>query len=256
MSNGAPNLHKFIFFLRYIDVAPVNLMQRQQLVLLVQKDEVCIELLRYVDNNLKELARKCEIKVKSVATDKQTITRLREKGVTRLPTMICGGRPCVGLRNIMEILRKLIAPPRDPLAVRAVGDSHYDWLMREMFTPGEGGKIMPRTDDEVDESRTNKSDIESRMKRYTKSTPRSDDGYQDDEHEAARGRPADTPRGGNRQAPPRQELPPTDLADNIADMSHLVGGTPGDTLGGASFGGDYTDPKMLDAFASRLGFDS
>jgi hypothetical protein len=242
--------------------------------LLVNRDEVSLELLRYVDKNIFRI-NKNNVRVVPmiVSSTKGMIDKLRAAGITRLPALVVPDGNLIGLRSIVEHLDKLgehIGSSRPGLAPSI--DNTHDWLMREMFEVDRTGKRIPRTDHDDDEAEDNKKDIERRLKDYSQNAPKHQrnvgrGGYENDDDDdepmdrnarAPRGRPERPPRSGGRDRMNRDDHGNVDIpmiSDNIADGAHLLGGTPGDNLNMSQYSrdmGDADGDKMWNAFMNNM----
>jgi hypothetical protein len=241
---------------------------------LVNRDEVSLELLRYVDKNIFRI-NKNNVRVVPmiVSSTKGMIDKLRAAGITRLPALVVPDGNLIGLRSIVEHLDKLgehIGSSRPGLAPSI--DNTHDWLMREMFEVDRTGKRIPRTDHDDDEAEDNKKDIERRLKDYSQNAPKHQrnvgrGGYENDDDDdepmdrnarAPRGRPERSPRSGGRDRMNRDDHGNVDIpmiSDNIADGAHLLGGTPGDNLNMSQYSrdmGDADGDKMWNAFMNNM----
>jgi len=210
---------------------------------LINKDEISLELLKYIDKNIRRINRNgIFVEPKLLNPDKAMVEKLRAKGITRLPAMITSRGNMIGLRNIIEHFEKLGTKPALGGGNGAIGpytgDSTYDWLMQEMFDTDRSGKRVPKTDHDDGEDE-DKKDIERRLKNYAQKAPKhqraamvgNGDDFDDEPMNNGRGRnggPRVDPRG---DAPHRSNISPGIPSDNIADMDGIIPeGTPGDVL--------------------------
>jgi hypothetical protein len=238
--------------------------------LIVQVNEVCLEILRYLDKNISTINRLgVRIQVEKLSKselDEEMLETLRKKGITRLPVLIVNdGKLLVGLKRIIDMFEKNLNNARVDERVSPAGDyggpavgaemgtnpDLCDYWQRELYAGTDRkGKMIPR--DDKDEGEDEGGDIERRLADYRRNEPkhrRSGGGRERDIDPPPRERPR---RGGHRVEEPE---------DNIADSDDDSDGgydEPPPKRGGGSraprlpptgdAGGDAMDQRMLAAW--------
>lgn len=155
--------------------------------LIVQPTESCLDLLRYIDKNIKEInSMGAGIRVEKITKDEiddDLIAVFNKQGITRLPAMIAPDNHIfIGLRQISDVFQKNLnnGRNRDRASAYSGADAEFgsnpdltDFYMKELYSGvTKRGKFIPREDDDDDDAELNKHDIQRRMAQYDRNKPR------------------------------------------------------------------------------------
>jgi len=179
--------------------------------LIVTPSKNCFKILTYLNNNIYKInnlgIRVHVEKISSDEFDEDMVNALQNKGINRLPALICpGGEVFIGLKSISDVFEKnlKIANNRNRTApVEERCDDVTDFWMNELYSK-DGGKKVPRSDDEKEDE--DGDDVMKRMADYRRNMP-THRRTQDD----------DTP---DRENNPGRNQPTRNYEDNIADDDH------------------------------------
>lgn len=156
-------------------------MSRKRFKLLVKPSDSSLQVLRYLDDNIKEInsmgVQMVIEKLTESDFDKELVTKLNRKGITRLPTLIApDGKIFTGMKTIKNLFEKNIRSKQMTRRIAPAGNNAEmgnnpdleSFYQRELFKE-ENGVRKPRTDpdDPDDES----GDIERRVAEYNKNMP-------------------------------------------------------------------------------------
>lgn len=148
--------------------------------LIVREDEACERLLKYLNKNItiiKRLGARVRISKIEADLDKETVERLRDEGIVRLPALVDpSGNKIIGLKKIIELFEHNINKNK-PGATKAerFTDNEFgenpalnDFYMQELFAGRDQttGKMIARKDkDEADDENVG-NDMQRRMAEY------------------------------------------------------------------------------------------
>lgn len=221
--------------------------------LLVQADNTCVELLRYLNKNIitiNEMGAMVTVeKINSDDIDEELIDSLRRHGITRLPTLIDNNnKKIIGIKKILELFEKNISKMKtstivNPSAGRLGSTDLEDFYNREMMTTDDSGKNVPRTDGDDGGGESQGINFDKEMTKFMSRIPKN--------------RQPD--RSGNTESnnnPPRRQ-PADNIADNdydyddYDDESQPVISSQDVIMPSEDAGGDEMDRRMLDAYLNN-----
>ena len=192
----------------------------------------------------------------------ETLKTLETLKITRLPALFepRTRETFIGIGDILRRVEKLTngrRPAARPTGDLGVGGELGAWQAREMYNT-RGGELVPRDDDEADETRAFERDIDRKKRRYDapqhRRAPREQEAREPPRARPRRRSPSpedrsrsNSPRDRSESPPPRRERAPV-RRDNIDDEDDDRPRGRARRGGGGGSGEDQMDDRMLKAF--------
>ena len=220
--------------------------------LLVQSDNTCMELLRYLNKNIitiNEMGVVITIeKIASDDIDEELIDSLRRHGITRLPTLIDNNnKKIIGIKKILELFERNISKMKTSTIVnpsaRQLGSTDLeDFYNREMMTTDDSGKNVPRTDGDDGAGESQGINFDKEMTKFMSRVPKGRASRADNQLSGG--------SGGGNTAPrrnPADNIATDDYDDDYDNLPPVINNHDV-IMPSEDTGGDEMDRRMLDAY--------
>jgi hypothetical protein len=220
------------------------------------------DLTDFLDRNIELIITKGQIKFRFKIAKAANISSLRAKGIKRLPAMILGKRPYIGVPVIVEELRKRVRCSKSSAAPKSeeeVLDDFFKQTLGDIQHDDEGKHIIPQDnemDDEVDLGNL-----------FNEEMKRRNDGDSDGKRQGGN---TGKRQGANRRGPPKPDrlaiqddddyedrAPPRRPPPRLNNIDTATAGDPLATLNNmrSTSGKQSPDDDMLQTLLERMGGD-
>jgi hypothetical protein len=194
-------------------------MTTMRIVLIVQDSSNSIELLKFIERNIRRInAAGMILDIKKIEDfNEDALRSLKSRGITRLPALITQHKNYIGRREIEQALRKLCAPPSDHSDYDNDLDLH-GYFMKHIGCPKDPSKASTTDEDSFGDA---SKEIQERLAAYMKNIPSHRRGVNSGPEIVA-----NQPQATQEHHPAPQHQPRNNIAQE--DMSAYINHAPGD----------------------------